>query len=140
MRIRAETDPRQQLRGARWLVALLLPSACLSGPGAAALNTAVAVGYTANERAHGRGCWAACPTGTTCDEESGMCEPIPCGGCPAAMLCQESPTGSKCVHPGQESEIVLTWTLADAEPADAAAGDAGIFDAGAKKGADARTR
>ena len=44
-----------------------------SGVAAAGVNRAV-TGY----------CWSACPSGTTCDRESGLCEPLPCSSrCPA---------------------------------------------------------
>jgi hypothetical protein len=116
----------------RPLVPMLLLAACLgSGPGAAALNTAVAVGYTANERAHGRGCWAACPHGTTCNEDTGYCDPLPCGGCPTGQECRQTPVGDRCVLPGAEAELTIWTTVpgADAGVADAGPADAGPTDA-----------
>jgi hypothetical protein len=63
----------------------------------AAVNTALAVGFAARERARG-GCYAVCTGGTSCNPKTGYCEPAPCGG-----ACHEWET---CVEEG------LVWRCA----------------------------
>ncbi|OJT27064.1 hypothetical protein BO221_03470 [Archangium sp. Cb G35] len=78
----------------------------------AALNTAVALGTSAISRSQG-GCYAACPVGTTCNEATGYCDPLPCRGeCDPFEECiedklvyqcvaQGSPRGNIIVHPSE---------------------------------------
>jgi hypothetical protein len=82
------------------LAALLLPAAALmacgsSAPytlGAAAVNTSLALGAAAAQRAGG-GCYATCTNGTVCNPASGMCE-----AAAAEQVCQEAPGGGmRCV-------------------------------------------
>jgi hypothetical protein len=80
------------------------------GPGvthstAGAVFGATAIGATALQRSATSGCWANCQTGTQCDKESGMCVPIPCGGCPADAICVDSPRGEECVHRARETRV-----------------------------------
>jgi hypothetical protein len=71
-------------------------SACKSSAphtiGAAAINTGIAVGTSAAQRAGG-GCYAVCTNGTVCNQNTGLCEK------PAAdVYCQEAPGGGvRCV-------------------------------------------
>ncbi len=86
----------------RRLVLLAVLAGCASSAphtmGSAALNSAIAVGASAAQRAAG-GCYAQCTPGTTCNERTGMCEKIPCGGsCQGLEICVQSPAGDeRCV-------------------------------------------
>ena len=87
------------------LVALLLPS-CGSTSNAvnAALNTAVALGAAGYERSQG-GCYSSCVPGTHCNEETGYCDPVPCGGrCSQGEICRETVMGERC-EPWGEVEM-----------------------------------
>jgi hypothetical protein len=58
-------------------------------------------------RANG-GCWAACPTGTTCNPHSGLCEELPCRGlCSSNEHCEITPASSHCM-PGTAAPIEIT--------------------------------
>ncbi len=60
--------------------------------GAAAINTAVAVGASAAQRAEG-GCYATCTHGTVCNARTGLCEAAETG-----QYCEEAPGGGmRCV-------------------------------------------
>lgn len=84
---------------------LLLAAACGSTAPytipAAAINSAIAVGASAAERASG-GCYAVCANGTVCNPRTGYCEPAetsPCGrGCQPGEICVEGQGGlGRCV-------------------------------------------
>lgn len=82
-------------------IALLCASACAgpaaSAAGNAALNTAIAAGAAGISRAQG-GCYANCPPGTRCIEDTGLCERIPCGGaCGPSERCELSGLLERCV-------------------------------------------
>lgn len=63
----------------------------------AAVNTSIAVGASAVSRSQG-GCYAACPTGTTCNKTTGYCDPIPCRGeCDPFEECIEEKLIYRCV-------------------------------------------
>jgi hypothetical protein len=86
------------------VVMLALPLACASGgsgaAAAAAINTTLAVAASGVSRSQG-GCYAACPTGTTCDHSTGYCVSLPCRGqCKAHEQCVEGDLVSKCVALG----------------------------------------
>jgi hypothetical protein len=91
--------------------------------GNAALNSAVAIGASAVQRASG-GCYSACVPGTTCNPRTGMCDPLPCRG--------ECMANEECVgHPGPfehcerkvstplQIDIKLGEPKKDAAPSDA---------------------
>jgi hypothetical protein len=60
--------------------------------GAAAINTAVAVGASAAQRAGG-GCYATCTNGTVCNARTGLCEARTAG-----QYCEEAPGGGmRCI-------------------------------------------
>ncbi len=84
---------------------LLLAAACCSTAPytipAAAINTAIAAGVSAGERASG-GCFAVCTNGTVCNPHTGYCEPAvtsPCGrACQPGEICVEGQGGlGRCV-------------------------------------------
>jgi hypothetical protein len=77
-----------------------LLTGCLgSGPGAAVLNTGVALGYTAHKRSRRDGCWAACPPGTICNTETGFCDRRPCAGrCKVGQECRGAGANEMCVE------------------------------------------
>lgn len=88
-----------------FLAPVLLAAACGSTAPytipAAALNSAIAVGAAAAERASG-GCFAVCTNGTVCNPHTGYCEAAttsPCGrGCQPGEICVEGPGGlGRCV-------------------------------------------
>ncbi len=114
----------------RSAVLLGLLSACLgSGPGAAAMNGAFAVGAAAVSR-HQGGCYAACVHGTACDHETGYCEPLPCGGtCAPHETCRETPTGQVCARPEPEVEFLPLGPFGAADAgAELVTSDAGARD------------
>lgn len=90
-------------RWKQWIaVALLaLPVGCASdGSGAVAsalINSTIAVASSGVSRSQG-GCYASCPTGTTCDSTTGYCVALPCRGqCRAHEQCIEDGLKSKCI-------------------------------------------
>lgn len=65
---------------------------------AAAITTGLAVAAAGVNRAATGGCWADCPIGTECDEESGACVPLPCrAACPAEHRCVMQDGRETCV-------------------------------------------
>jgi hypothetical protein len=79
---------------------LLLLAGCAEAAGAVAgavVNTAIAVSASAVSRSQG-GCYAACPTGTRCNGETGMCDALPCHNmCHSDEMCEEQGTVERCV-------------------------------------------
>ncbi len=77
---------------------LLLFSGCAAGAAAEAISPAAfATGVGAVRRANGD-CFTICTPGNACNRETGLCEPIPCGGkCAFNERCELLPTGDKCV-------------------------------------------
>jgi hypothetical protein len=68
---------------------------------AAAVNAALAVGVSAQQRAAG-GCYATCTNGTICNEHTGYCEPAPCVGNCGNEVCEATPSGTvRCAPAGQ---------------------------------------
>ncbi len=79
------------------LTALIGLAAC-SNPNVAnaVLGTAIAGGASAYQRSTG-GCYASCPPGTSCVEETGFCEP--CGGkCAPGERCERVGGESRCLR------------------------------------------
>ncbi|HEX8439005.1 hypothetical protein [Archangium sp.] len=63
----------------------------------AAFNTGVALGAAAVSRSQG-GCYASCPVGTTCNKDTGYCDPLPCRGeCDPFEECIEEKFVYRCV-------------------------------------------
>ncbi|MBI3182589.1 MAG: hypothetical protein HYZ28_10680 [Myxococcales bacterium] len=57
----------------------------------AVANTTIALMSSGASRAMG-GCYASCPTGTRCNGDTGLCDPLPCRGeCPSGFVCEEIP-------------------------------------------------
>ncbi|WP_224245370.1 hypothetical protein [Hyalangium gracile] len=109
------------LRWKQWAaVALLALSAgCQSsgsgGAADAAINTAIAVAASGVSRAQG-GCYAACPTGTTCDTTTGYCVSLPCRGrCKAHEQCVEDGIQSRCIAIGLPGETVTVEPTQEAK-------------------------
>ncbi len=80
------------------LLAALALAACRSSAPltipAAVINTGVAIGLAAEQRAAG-GCYAVCTHGTLCNPKTGMCEK---GAAAANAVCQEAPGGGmRCI-------------------------------------------
>lgn len=78
------------------LAALVALAGCASSAphtvGAAAINTALALGSSAAQRASG-GCYATCTNGTACNPNTGLCEQRSPGD-----YCEEAPGGGiRCV-------------------------------------------
>ncbi|MFZ5444208.1 MAG: hypothetical protein ACOZQL_29700 [Myxococcota bacterium] len=82
------------------LLTFVMLGGCAASAGAVAnatLNTAVAAGVAGVRRANGD-CYTICNPGTTCNKETGMCDPIRCGGkCQFDEKCETTYTGDKCV-------------------------------------------
>ncbi|WP_146210107.1 hypothetical protein [Vitiosangium sp. GDMCC 1.1324] len=56
---------------------------------------------SAVSRAQG-GCYATCLPGTTCNTQTGYCDPLPCRGeCLSQEQCVEDALGSRCMPAGQ---------------------------------------
>jgi hypothetical protein len=91
-------------RTTRVAALLLLVAGCASSAPytipAAALNTALAGGFSAAQRSMG-GCYATCTNGTACNPRTGFCEKTASScACPAGEVCLESADGAtKCVPP-----------------------------------------
>ncbi len=83
----------------RWLIVLVVLAGCRGANGAvvnALINTSIAMGSAAAQRAAG-GCYATCPVGTTCDEATGYCLPLPCRGrCRSDERCVELGLEERC--------------------------------------------
>ena len=91
----------------RWFFALLFaiaPACQGSAPNAlagAVIGTALGLTASAVSRVNG-GCYASCPTGTTCNEVTGLCEPLPCRGrCSRDEVCDTTSTVPQCVSRSQ---------------------------------------
>jgi hypothetical protein len=107
---------RNERRPSRWfaaaailLLGILVLSGCGSGGSAvnAAINTAAALGAAGYERSQGR-CYSNCVPGTTCNEETGYCDPVPCAGrCRPGEICRETADGERC-DPWGEIEMQPT--------------------------------
>lgn len=82
-------------------VALLLP-ACggdASKYASAAVTAGIAVAAAGVNRAATDACWADCPPGTACNEETGACEALPCrNACPADGRCKIVDGKETCVR------------------------------------------
>jgi len=66
----------------------------------AILNSAIAVGAAAHQRAEG-GCYATCAPGMACNPQTGYCQPVPlCGTCKPGETCAQSDGGWRCQPPG----------------------------------------
>jgi hypothetical protein len=79
------------------VVALLIAAACRSSAPytvpSAIINSAIAVGASAERRAQGD-CFTPCTYGTSCNPRTGYCEPAACGGkCQAWETCVEAASG-----------------------------------------------
>ncbi|WP_224365174.1 hypothetical protein [Hyalangium versicolor] len=99
-------------RWMQWMAmaVLALPAGCRSdGSGGAAdavLSTTLAIAASGISRSKGD-CYAACPTGTTCDHNTGYCVSLPCRGqCKAHEQCVEDGIHSKCIALGLPGENV----------------------------------
>ncbi|WNG22872.1 hypothetical protein F0U62_01650 [Cystobacter fuscus] len=86
---------------------------CAGAAGSAVLNTAVALGASAASRSSG-GCYASCPTGTTCDKATGLCEQLPCRGeCDPFQECVEKRLTYRCVARGSANgDLIIKPTQA----------------------------
>ncbi|AKJ06327.1 hypothetical protein ATI61_105683 [Archangium gephyra] len=76
---------------------VLFLSGCAGDVSGALLNTGVALGASAISRSQG-GCYAVCPVGTTCNESTGYCDPLPCRGeCAPFEECVEEKLVYQCI-------------------------------------------
>lgn len=92
------------------IVLSLLCACSSSGPytvPAAAINTALGLGASAQQRAAG-GCFATCAYGTVCNARTGFCEPSPCGTCGAGESCVVVNGGWKCGTEAEASSAAST--------------------------------
>ncbi len=89
-------------------VAVLLLSACGSTAPytvpAAAINTALALGSSVQQRAAG-GCVATCGYGTVCNPGTGFCETSPCGSCRGGESCVAAADGWRCATSEEAAKI-----------------------------------
>jgi len=101
----------------RWLIVAVSVAGALCGCrgangaiASALINTSIAMGSAAAQRAAG-GCYASCPVGTTCDEDTGYCLALPCRG-----RCRSD---ERCVRLGPEERceaLALTEGGMDVRP------------------------
>lgn len=78
------------------MAGLLALAACSGQAANVALGTALAGGASVANRRAG-GCYAACPPGTSCVEETGYCEP--CGGkCAQGERCERLGGEARCMR------------------------------------------
>lgn len=88
----------------------------------AAVNTAIAGSVAAARRANGE-CLTPCTPGTTCNQATGLCDPIPCRGeCKLGDVCEVTGLGEKCVPQVGAIDSVLSVHSASA-PHDAGVSD-----------------
>lgn len=96
---------------------LLLAIGCGASPdtiAAAVITSAVGVTAAGVSRATG-GCFASCPVGTTCNEVTGFCEPLPCRGeCKEGEVCDEAGPVPKCV--ARTADIVIETDQGSSPP------------------------
>ncbi|MEW5738446.1 MAG: hypothetical protein AB1938_05940 [Myxococcota bacterium] len=106
-----------------WLASLCLTSACASsGAAGAVVNTAIAVGVAAARRADGE-CYTPCNPGTKCNEKTGTCDPLPCGGkCRPDEHCEGTALNERCVP----NALLELRGVGAASSAGEAASDAGV--------------
>ncbi|MCC6334455.1 MAG: hypothetical protein IT380_10770 [Myxococcales bacterium] len=106
--------------------ALCLATACANSGSAiagAVVNTAIATGVAAARRADGQ-CYTPCNPGTKCNEKTGTCDPLPCGGkCRPDEHCEGHYLGERCM-PNVALEILGTSSTGT-DPAPAGPADAG---------------
>ena len=80
---------------------LLLVSSCSSGSdvAAAVVGAGAAVAVAGVNRAVTGECWASCPPGKQCDEDSGTCVDLPCRGeCPPETYCARVHGEERCIQ------------------------------------------
>lgn len=81
------------------LLAVVGFSGCAASAAAvtnAAVTTAIAASVSGARRAQGD-CYTPCNPGTTCNKETGYCDPLPCGGkCDFDQQCVITATGEEC--------------------------------------------
>ncbi len=66
----------------------------------AIVATGAAVAEVAVYRATQNGCWGQCGAGAECNQETGLCERIPCGGrCSGDSVCEQRGDQEACVPP-----------------------------------------
>jgi hypothetical protein len=95
---------------------------------AAAIGTAVALGSAVANKKMG-GCYSICDQGYACNPASGLCEQIPCGGCPADMQCNQEADPPECV-PMDVSHLRIKRTAPEAD--DSPEGDPAMAEAEAE--------
>lgn len=109
-------------RRARWsgIVLAVVLGGCAGASGgavtAAVLNTGIAAATSAHERSKG-GCYASCPTGTSCNRATGYCDRDPCDGrCSAGEFCDTSSLIHHCVRgPSPSLEVQPASATAPAD-------------------------
>jgi hypothetical protein len=82
--------------------------------GGAAIMTGIALASSGVSRAMG-GCYAQCTAGTVCNQETGLCDPLPCNGsCEENERCD--PLTNECVHdPAGDITVGREQTAAERE-------------------------
>lgn len=60
------------------------------------LTAVVSLGEAARRRLAGE-CYVSCAQGFECNRDTGLCEKIPCGGCPEGDACVGTGTRARCV-------------------------------------------
>jgi hypothetical protein len=122
-------------RSAVMPVAVLCLSGCTGAGGGAlahaAMNTGIALGASAISRSQG-GCYAVCPVGTTCNETTGYCDPLPCRGeCDPFEQCIEDKLVYRCVaRTPDNGDLIVNPARNSSEPrTDAPRNDAPRADA-----------
>lgn len=98
-------------------IAFLAVSACStpSAGTAALINAGIGAAAAGASRASG-GCYAACPTGTSCNPTTGLCDALPCHGrCSENEHCDNTGLFDRCVS-GREGGPDIEIGKNPAEP------------------------
>lgn len=96
---RIQSLPGSLVTGLLLLIATSQPGCKAVGPdviAAAAVATTLAVGAAVINKELG-GCYSVCEHGYACNPRTGLCEKVPCGGCPVDMMCDTDQDPPECV-------------------------------------------
>ncbi|MBL8921247.1 MAG: hypothetical protein JNJ54_20455 [Myxococcaceae bacterium] len=104
------------MRRVLWLAAGL-GIGCSAAGANAVLNTAVGAAVAGARRSNGE-CYVPCTPGNVCNPQSGLCEPLPCRGeCRFGEVCEQQPTGDRCVPEASAAPLQLRQSSATVTPA-----------------------
>ncbi len=115
---RIRSLPGALVLGLLLLTAASQPGCKAVGPdviAAAAVATTLAVG-AAMVNKEINGCYSVCDNGYACNPRTGLCEKVPCGGCPVDMMCDIDQDPPACVPIQVDSIRIRTGAPGPGEP------------------------